>query len=338
MPTAAAAVVLADGTVAGTVGPIDHPFRLASLTKPLTAWATLIAVEEGTVSLDDPVGQPGCTLRHLLAHAGGYSFDGEEPITRPERRRIYSNTGIEMVAGAVAAASSVPFTDYVREAVFAPLAMGRCELAGSAAHAAVATVGDIAAFLAELQRPSLLAPATAADAVQVHYPDLAGIVPGVGRFDPCPWGLGVEIRGKRVTALDRCDERCRDVWPLRRRRHDDVGRPSGRLRAGGTHRPPVRRLVDRRHALLAGAVRRRARRGLRGRRMSFRLGDRVRWATTGDDGLPLVRYGFVGGSAGDAGPVMVMLDGELGGDVIDLDAARSRCRSPTSSCTSTGPT
>jgi hypothetical protein len=51
----------------------------------------------------------------------------------------------------------------------------------------------------------------------------------------------------------------------------------------------------------------------------FTLGDRVRWITTGEDGLPLVRYGFVGGVASEHGPVMVMLDGELQGDVIDLD-------------------
>jgi hypothetical protein len=50
----------------------------------------------------------------------------------------------------------------------------------------------------------------------------------------------------------------------------------------------------------------------------FSLGDRVRWATMGDDGFPMVRYGFVGGVASEAGPVVVMLDGELGGDVIDL--------------------
>jgi hypothetical protein len=53
--------------------------------------------------------------------------------------------------------------------------------------------------------------------------------------------------------------------------------------------------------------------------MTFGLGDRVRWMTTGDDGLPLVRYGFVGGVASERGPVMVMLDGELNGDVIDLE-------------------
>jgi hypothetical protein len=52
----------------------------------------------------------------------------------------------------------------------------------------------------------------------------------------------------------------------------------------------------------------------------FQPGDRVRWLTTGDDGLPLTRYGFVGGVNGDASRVAVMLDGELKGDhVISLD-------------------
>ena len=48
----------------------------------------------------------------------------------------------------------------------------------------------------------------------------------------------------------------------------------------------------------------------------FQPGDRVRWLTTGDDGLPLVRYGFVGGMNGDATRVAVMLDGELKGDKV----------------------
>jgi hypothetical protein len=47
-------------------------------------------------------------------------------------------------------------------------------------------------------------------------------------------------------------------------------------------------------------------------------GDRVRVETTADDGFPTVRYGFIGGVTSDGGPVVVMLDGELGGDVIDL--------------------
>jgi hypothetical protein len=50
----------------------------------------------------------------------------------------------------------------------------------------------------------------------------------------------------------------------------------------------------------------------------FRAGDRIRWQTIGDDGLPLVRYGFVGGVNGSGDRVVVMLDGELKGDrVVD---------------------
>ena len=78
-----------------------HSFRLASITKMLSSWAILIACEEGTLHLDQPVAQEGCTLRHLLAHAGGYAFDGSEPIARPGVRRIYSNTGIELAAAPV---------------------------------------------------------------------------------------------------------------------------------------------------------------------------------------------------------------------------------------------
>jgi hypothetical protein len=52
--------------------------------------------------------------------------------------------------------------------------------------------------------------------------------------------------------------------------------------------------------------------------VNLRPGDRVRIETMADDGLPMVKYGFVGGVAGSDGPIVVMLDGELGGDVVDL--------------------
>ena len=52
---------------------------------------------------------------------------------------------------------------------------------------------------------------------------------------------------------------------------------------------------------------------------TFSPGDRIRYETIGDDGFPLVRYGFVGGETSNGGPVVVMLDGELGGDLVDPD-------------------
>ena len=194
--TVAAAIVDADGTVLRR-GPTDHVFRLASISKMLTSWATLIAVEEGSISLDDPLGQPGCTVRHLLSHAGGYAFTGADPISRPESRRIYSNTGIELVAAHVEQATGFAFGSYLAEAVLVPLGMHSTELRGSPAFAVHSTVDDLTAFIAELHHPTLLATTTAASATAVQYPELDGMVPGVGTFRPCPWGLGFEIHGSK---------------------------------------------------------------------------------------------------------------------------------------------
>jgi CubicO group peptidase (beta-lactamase class C family) len=194
---AAAAVVAADGTVVASTGDPDRVYRLASLTKVATGWAAMVAVEEATIGLDDPVGQPGCTVRHLLAHAGGYPAVGSNPITLPGRRRIYSNAGIELAASAVEQRAAMPFGAYLTDAVLAPLGMTATRLDGSAASGMFASLADLTRLLAELQQPQLLSSAGAVEAVTIQFPDLSGIVPGVGRFDPCPWGLGIEIRGDK---------------------------------------------------------------------------------------------------------------------------------------------
>ena len=194
--TVAAGVVGRDGSVA-TTGSIDHSFRLASITKMLSSWAILVACEEGTLSLDQPVAQPGCTLRHLLAHAGGYAFDGDAPIARPGVRRIYSNTGIELAAIALATAAGMTFEQYLQEAVLSPLKMTSTELRGSPAHGAHSTVCDLLRFVEELLHPQLLTMETAVQFRTIQFPGLPGLVPGVGRYDDCPWGLGAEIRGSK---------------------------------------------------------------------------------------------------------------------------------------------
>src|SRR5215472_5272389 len=79
---AAAGVAGAEGVVA-THGPGDAELPWASVTKLLTGVAVLIALEEGTVDLDEPAGPPGATLRHLLAHASGLPVDGGQPIMEP---------------------------------------------------------------------------------------------------------------------------------------------------------------------------------------------------------------------------------------------------------------
>ena len=186
---------------AAHVGELDRTYALASLTKPIAAWAIMVAVEEGVIDLDRPlqhVAAPeGATMRHLLSHAGGFAFDGEQPIAAIERSRIYSNTGFERAADELAAAASMTFDEYLAEAVLEPLGMTATALRGSPAHGVSSTLADAITFVSELRRPTLLARSTVDEVIRPQYPSLGGIVPGVGRFDRCPWGLGVELHGDK---------------------------------------------------------------------------------------------------------------------------------------------
>jgi CubicO group peptidase (beta-lactamase class C family) len=194
--TAAAGVARADGVVA-THGPSDAALPWASVTKLLTGLAILVALEEGTVDLDEPVGPPGATLRHLLAHASGLPADGEKPITEPGRRRIYSNTGIELAARLLEQRAEMPFADYFATAVVGPLGLsGR--LAGSPAHAYRGPLGDLLALGRELLQPTLVAPETLAEATTVQFPGLVGVLPGLGRMEPNDWGLTFELRDAKA--------------------------------------------------------------------------------------------------------------------------------------------
>lgn len=188
----AAAVVRRDGATA-TRGRADEPFRWASVTKPAVALAALVALEEGTIDLDDPAGPPGSTVRHLLAHASGLPLDDGPPIAGPGRRRIYSNQGFEVLAGHVADAAGMPFADYFAAAVVRPLGLA-LRLAGSPAWGARGTLADLAALGAELLAPELVAAETLEEAATVVFPGLVGVLPSFGRMEPNDWGLGFELR------------------------------------------------------------------------------------------------------------------------------------------------
>lgn len=180
-----------------TFGDTSRTSRIASVSKLLTAWAAHIAIEEGSTTLDAPVGQDGCTLAHLLAHAGGYSFDGELPIVSPERKRIYSNSGYDLITDHLETVTEILFSDYLNDAVFAPLGMTSSSLIGSGAKDVVSCVDDLIEFALELRNPRLISTDTAQKAITTQFGELEGVVPGVGRFDPCNWGFGPEIHGAK---------------------------------------------------------------------------------------------------------------------------------------------
>lgn len=193
---AAAGVARAEGIVA-THCPLEREVAWASVTKILTGLAFLVALEEGTVDLDEPAGPPGATLRHLLAHASGLPVDGSQPIAEPGRRRIYSNSGIELAAQQLEERAEMPFSDYFAEAVSRPLGLaGR--LAGSPAHGYRGPLGDLLALGRELLAPTLVAAETLAEATTVQFPDLSGVLPGFGRMEPNDWGLTFELRDDKT--------------------------------------------------------------------------------------------------------------------------------------------
>ena len=209
---AGVAVVSPSGVETAFLGGVDggDRFEVASVTKLMTSLAALAAVESGRIDLDQPVPEAGgaedVTLRHLLAHAGGFPFEPPGRPRPPGQRRIYSNVGFRILAEAVADAVGTTFAAWLSSSVLDPLEMSSTGLVdrrgidGDPAAGAAATLDDLvrlARCLLDRGAP-VVGPDLFAAATTVQFPGLAGLVPGVGRFDPCDWGLGFELHdGKR---------------------------------------------------------------------------------------------------------------------------------------------
>jgi len=188
----AVGLVSAQGLVA-VHGDPGREFRWASVTKPVTAVACLVAAEEGAIDLDAAAGPPGSTFRHLLAHASGLPLGGGSPIARPGERRIYSDHGFDVLGAALAEHAEMPFADYLREAVIEPLEL-RARYDGRPGSGVYGSLDDLLALGRELLAPTLVAGETLDEATTAQFPGLDGVLPGFGRQEPNDWGLTFELR------------------------------------------------------------------------------------------------------------------------------------------------
>ncbi len=134
---------------------VDTVFDVASLTKPLAAFAALQLADEGLLDLDQPVGEytrmlvpddaraARITVRHLLSHTCGLqNIRGKEPLRmyfEPGAWFSYSSLGYMYLQLALEARTGEPLEDTIRRLVFDPLGMAssslqwRAELAGNEA-------------------------------------------------------------------------------------------------------------------------------------------------------------------------------------------------------------
>ena len=193
----AAAIVVGPEGVRAARGDLDLERTWRSVTKMLTGYACGAALDRGIVSLDDAAGPEGSTLRHLLAHASGFFYDSDGVLMAPGRRRHYSNYGIDEAGRHVERALGRDFGDWVAEQVLEPLGMDRVRWTGSPSVGAFGPIADLALFAGELLRPTLLPPETFAAVTTVQLGELVGIMPGFGKQEPNPFGLGFEVRGAK---------------------------------------------------------------------------------------------------------------------------------------------
>jgi len=119
-----AMVIDAGGAIVGVHGDEDFRFPLASVTKLLTAMAIFVAIGERVVALDDLVGPPRATVRHLLSHASGLGmYEPNVALAQPGAKRIYSNAGYELLGSHLVMQSKMSFEEYLRLGVLQQLGM-----------------------------------------------------------------------------------------------------------------------------------------------------------------------------------------------------------------------
>lgn len=187
----------------GTWGDQDKVYPWMSVTKLVTSRTILGAVENGVLDLEQPLEQlPGMSeprpvsVADLLAHRAGLDHEKREFTRDPHSRRVYSNSGYEILGDLLSERSGVPFATWVVEMVFSPLGIKR-ELRGSPAWGMHGSLRELLAFAFEAACPHFLSPRlfsawSGSDGMQ-----LPGVVPGYGFYRDNAWGLGCEVRAAK---------------------------------------------------------------------------------------------------------------------------------------------
>ncbi len=176
-------------------GPTEATREWASVSKLVVALAVGVEVDWGLHRFEEPAGPVGSTLANLLSHSSGLGVEPGDPSRAVGSRRVYSNAGYDLLVERLVGERDP--ADWLADRVFVPLGLESSCLEGRPSAGVVGPAEDLARLAVAWLRPDGLAVATRDRMIRPYAPDLAGVVPGFGSFDPCPWGLGPEIAGHK---------------------------------------------------------------------------------------------------------------------------------------------
>ena len=177
------------------VGDLAQVRAWASISKMVVAMAFAVEVDWGVHYFDEEFGPGGATLANLLSHSSGLGLEEGDRVVPLATQRVYSNVAVnhavDVAVGGGDAAS------WLEDRVFVALGLATTRLAGRPCADVVGSTGDLATLAVAWLRPDLVGTATRDRMIEPYLAELSGIVPGFGRFTPCAWGLGPELRGTK---------------------------------------------------------------------------------------------------------------------------------------------
>jgi CubicO group peptidase (beta-lactamase class C family) len=188
---------LEDGLVRriAEAGDLEEARPWASVSKMVVSLAFGIESDWDLHRFDMPLGPPGSTLANLLSHSSGLGLEEGDPVVPVGTQRIYSNYGIDLAVDSILGDNTADA--WLQERVFRPNGMNSSKLVDRPSSGVVGSTNDLAKLAVAWLRPDAVSKETRNQLIKPYAPQLNGFVPGFGKFSPCPWGLGPEVRGDK---------------------------------------------------------------------------------------------------------------------------------------------
>lgn len=181
--------------VVASEGDLGEVRPWASVSKMAVSMAFGVEVDWQFHAITETFGPNGATLSNLLSHSSGLGLEEGDPVVGVATKRVYSNYGFDYAVRRIT--EEYDPVEWLADRVFRALGMESTSLKGRPSSGVEGSTTDLRTLAEAWLRPDVIAKETRDLFITPFLADLDGIVPGFGRFSPCPWGLGPEVRGQK---------------------------------------------------------------------------------------------------------------------------------------------